>query len=243
MRRWDEDGGWKEFDTYLLLHLAHLELVGAQLGVILRLVVSLVLLRDDLLDLAHQGATGGTDSFAGRFQAILGLAHERGLDTAGSNELGSAGSDVVGRNNQLLGRVTARDDTVGSFDQRVGRGSDCLGRRNQPLRPAIVLLVKSSLGRTAPTLAHNFLLRHRGGPDELGNGIGHGDGRCQDRVVNAQLVRRVSIPRLVLQLGQALGGSVDRIGCLGQLRVDQVSQITLGADLAALRRERLHQLR
>jgi hypothetical protein len=53
--------------TYLLLHLADLELVRAQLSIILRFVVIAVLLLDDILHLANESATSGADGLAGCF--------------------------------------------------------------------------------------------------------------------------------------------------------------------------------
>jgi len=50
--------------TYLLLHLPHLELVCAELGVI-HLVLFLAPVLDKGLDLADEGATCGTDGLAG----------------------------------------------------------------------------------------------------------------------------------------------------------------------------------
>lgn len=53
--------------TYLLLHLADLEFVRAQLSIILALVTVAVLLLDNVLHLPYKGTTCGTDSLAGCF--------------------------------------------------------------------------------------------------------------------------------------------------------------------------------
>jgi hypothetical protein len=107
-------------DTYLLLHFANLELVRAQGRVVLRLIVTAVLLLDDILHLSDQSATSSSNSLASTLQTVLGLAHEGSLYTTSGHELGSAGSDVVRRNDQLLRRVAAGDDAVSGLDQSVG---------------------------------------------------------------------------------------------------------------------------
>lgn len=90
------DGIQGEGDVaYLLLHLADLEFVRAQLSIILSLVSIAILLLDDVLHLSHEGTTSSTNSLAGGLQAVLGLAHEGCLDTTGCNKLGSAGCNIV----------------------------------------------------------------------------------------------------------------------------------------------------
>lgn len=113
--------------TYLLLHLANLKLMRAELSIILRLSIIAVLLRNNILDLANKFATRSTNSLASRLKTVLSLAHESSLDAAGGDKLGSAGSDVVRGDDELFRGVAARDDAVGCLDEGIRRSGDGLG--------------------------------------------------------------------------------------------------------------------
>ncbi|KAK0753541.1 hypothetical protein B0T18DRAFT_17360 [Schizothecium vesticola] len=234
-------GGLSRKGTYLLLHLAHFELVRAEFRVV-DVFVARVAVLDHALHLAHQRAARRADRLAGRLEVLLALAHEARLDAAGRHELRRRRRHVVGRHDQLLGAVAVGQDAVGRLDERVGRRGDGLGGRDETLGPAVVLLVKGRLGgRAAPSL-HNLLLRGRGRLDELRDGRRDGHGRIEDRVVHLELIGRVPVTRLVLELGEARRGGSDGVGRLAQFLVDNLAQVALVGKLAEAGSERLHEL-
>ena len=81
--------------TYLLLHLANLEFVVAQLAVVDFLAFVPVLLGDNLLYLPDERPASRRDSLGCTLEPVLRLAHEAGLDTTSSNELRGGGGNVV----------------------------------------------------------------------------------------------------------------------------------------------------
>lgn len=175
-------------DLDLLLHLAHLELVPAELGIVDDLVLVGVAPRDNVLYLPNEAPARRRHGLARRLEVLLRLAHQRRLDARRGNELRRAGSDVVGRHDELLGRVAPADDAVGRLDKHVGRVGDRLGGGDEAFGPAVVLLVE---GRTrhgaAPPLFDNLLLRGRSGLDELRNGISYRNGGFENRAVENEI--------------------------------------------------------
>lgn len=129
--------------AYLLLYFSHLELLRAELRIVNGLPFIPIAFGDDILHLSHQSAASGTDRLASSIEMILHFAYESSLDSASSNQLSSAGGQIVTGHDQLLRRVAARDYTVRSLNQGIGRGSNSLGGQDQTLRSPVVLLVKS----------------------------------------------------------------------------------------------------
>ncbi|CAG9945583.1 unnamed protein product [Clonostachys rosea f. rosea IK726] len=234
----------KKKKTYLLFHLADLELVGPELRVIHLVFVFLVALPDHALHLADERPAGGADGLAGLLELLLALGHEPGLDAARRHQLRRRGGDVVGRDDELLGAVAVREDAVGRLDERVGGRGDRLGRGDEPLGPAVVLLVKGRARRRPAAGLDNLLLGGGGGLDELRYGIGDGGRGVEDGVVDLELVGRVPVAGLVLQLRQPGCRRGDGIGCLAELRVHEVAEISLvaGEPAESPRRKRLDQL-
>ena len=174
--------------TYLLLHLANLEFVVAQLAVVDFLAFVPVLLGDNLLYLPDERPASRRDSLGCTLEPVLRLAHEAGLDTTGSHQLSGGSSDVVGSDNELLRRVATGDDTVGGLDEHVCRCGDGLGSTDETFGPAVVLLVELRLGHASSAFANNFFLRFCRCLDELSNRIRDGDGCFEDGVVDLELV-------------------------------------------------------
>ncbi|CRK40697.1 hypothetical protein BN1708_008289 [Verticillium longisporum] len=201
--------------TYLLFHLAHLELVGAELGVVDLLLVLLAVL-DHALHLAHERSAGRTDGLARRLEVLLALAHEAGLDTAGGDELGCRGSHVVGRDDEVLRAVTVREHAVRRLDERVGRRRDGFGRRDETLGPPVVLLVKGLSRGRAPARLHNLLLCHRCRLDELRDGVGHSHGRIEDRVVDLEFLLIHDVAEVAL---------ARQFACAGRKCLDKLVQL------------------
>jgi hypothetical protein len=93
--------------------------------------------------LLDETAACAGDSLAGVLESFLGLAHEAGLDSAGSDQLSSRGCNVVGCNNQLLRGVAASDDTICSLDEQICAIGDSLRSRDETLCPAVIFLIEA----------------------------------------------------------------------------------------------------
>lgn len=105
--------------AYLLLHLPNLELMPTQFPIVYVLALLPVLLRNNILHLAHKTPASFTDSFARFLKSILRSTSEIRFHPTGRHKLRRRSSHVVAGNNQLLGAIPAADHTICRFDQRV----------------------------------------------------------------------------------------------------------------------------
>ena len=235
---------WPTNATYLLLHLSHLELVSAELPVINVLAFVSILLRNHVLDLPHQTPACLADRLAGFLESVLRAASKMSFDPARCYKLGRGGGDLVAGNDELLRTVPAADDAVRCLDQSVGRGSDGFGGADQPFGPPIVLLVKGSPRGRPTAVLDDFLLRCSGSLDQLGDGVGDGDGSFEDAVVDPKFVGAVALSRLLLHhLVQTLCRRINRLGRIGQLLIHQISEISCSVgDFARPRSKNIREL-
>ena len=172
-------------------------------------------LLDNLLHLPDQAPTSLADGLTRLLEPILSLAPKVRLDPRRGDQLRRAGRNVVTRDDELLGGIPPADDPIGGLDEGVCGGGDGFGGADETFGPAVVFLVKGRARGGAAAFLDDFLLGGGGGFDELGDGVGDGDGGFEDDVVDLEFVGRVSVARFLHELVEALGGCVDGVGGIG----------------------------